>query len=91
MNNEEKNQFIKIIKTPVLKIRLAQVGKKNQRSYRIVVSEERSKRDSKNVEILGAYNPNLKPPLLKIKKDRLEYWLQQGAQATLTVRKLINN
>ena len=75
----------------MLKIRLAQVGKKNQRSYRIVVSEERSKRDSKNVEILGAYNPNLKPPLLKVKKDRLEYWRQQGAQATPTVRKLINN
>jgi len=67
------------------------VGKKNQRSYRIVVSEEKSKRDSKNVEILGAYNPNLKPPLLKVKKDRLEYWLQQGAQATSTVKKLINH
>ena len=74
----------------MLKVRLAQVGKKNQRSYRIVVSEERSKRDSKNVEILGTYNPNLKPPLLKVKKDRLEHWLKQGAQATPTIRKLIN-
>jgi len=74
----------------MLKIRLSQVGKKNQRSYRIVVSEERSKRDSKNVEVLGAYNPNLKPPLLKVKKDRLQYWLKEGVQMTPTVRKLIN-
>ncbi|MBP8590870.1 30S ribosomal protein S16 [Candidatus Shapirobacteria bacterium] len=74
----------------MLKIRLSQVGKKNQRSYRIVVSEKRSKRDGKNVEIIGAYNPNLEPPLLKIKEDRLLYWLKEGAQMTPTVRKLIN-
>jgi len=75
----------------MLKIRLSQVGKKNQRSYRIVVSEERSKRDSKNVEILGAYNPHLNPPLLKVKEDRLQYWLKEGAKITPAVKKLINS
>ena len=44
-----------------------------------------------NFSVIGAYNPNLKLPLLKVKKDRLEYWRQQGAQATSTVKKLINH
>ena len=74
----------------MLKIRLSQVGKKNQHSYRIVASEERSKRDGKNREIIGTYNPNLNPPFLKIKEDRLQYWLKEGAQMTPSVKKLIS-
>lgn len=73
----------------MLKIRLSQVGKKHQRSYRIVVAEARSKRDGKFVEILGHYNPQAKPPTILINQKKLTFWLEKGAMPTLTVGKIL--
>ncbi|PIS15375.1 30S ribosomal protein S16 [Candidatus Shapirobacteria bacterium CG09_land_8_20_14_0_10_38_17] len=73
----------------MLKIRLSQVGKKNHHAYRVVIAEARSKRDGKTIDRIGYYNPRLQPPELKIKKDRLNYWLNHGAQMSDQVRKLI--
>jgi len=73
----------------MLKIRLSQVGKKHRHSYRVVITEARSKRDGKTVDQIGYYNPQIQPPEFKIKKDRLNYWLKHGAQMTDRVRKLI--
>jgi len=60
-------------------IRLAMVGKKNYPIYRIVVSETRSKRDGKFLELLGTYNPNVKPPIFKIDRQKLAFWTKRGA------------
>ncbi len=73
----------------MLKIRLAKVGRKGDVSYRIVVSEAKTKRDSKNVAILGSYNPRTKPPTLKIKMDEYQAWRKKGAQPTKSVLKLL--
>lgn len=73
----------------MLKIRLFRTGKKNQPSYRIVITEARRKRDGKYVENLGFYNPLTDPYALEYKKDRVEYWISKGAQPTETVRKLL--
>ena len=72
----------------MLKIRLKRIGKKKQPSYRFVVAEASRSRDSKTVEEIGFYNPMTKPSTIKIKKDRGEYWLKQGAQPTDTVAQI---
>lgn len=73
-----------------LSIRLSKIGRKGIRAYRLVIAEARSKRDGKSVEIVGSYNPSLKPPLIKINQERLDYWLSVGAKPTGAVRKLIH-
>ncbi len=73
----------------MLKIRLAQTGTKNRKSYRIVAIEEGKRRDGKNVEVLGFYNPLVKPAQVKIDKKRVDYWVSVGAQITDAVAKLI--
>ena len=73
----------------MLKIRLFRTGKKGQPSYRVVIAEARSKRNGRYVENIGFYNPLTEPATFKVKKDRLNYWLEKGAQPTETVRKLL--
>ncbi|HUD18856.1 MAG TPA: 30S ribosomal protein S16 [Patescibacteria group bacterium] len=74
----------------MLKIRLAQTGTTNRKTYRIVAIEEGKRRDGKQVEILGFYNPLVKPPQIQIKKDRVDYWVKNGAQITDAVQKLLS-
>ena len=73
----------------MLKIRLSQTGSANRRTYRVVAMEEGKRRNGRNVEILGFYNPLVKPPQIRIEKDRVEYWRKQGAQVTPAVEKLL--
>jgi len=70
----------------MLKIRLSRTGRRNQPSYRLVVTEARSKRNGKYLEKLGSWNPAANS--LKIDKKRCRYWLNQGAQLTEKARKL---
>jgi small subunit ribosomal protein S16 len=73
----------------MIKIRLAQYGAKNRRTYRIVAIEEGKRRNGRPVEILGFYNPLVKPAQFTLEKDRLAYWQSQGAQLTVGVAKLL--
>lgn len=73
----------------MLKLKLTRTGKKNYATYKIIAAEARSKRDGKYLELLGTYNPNTEPKGLTLNLKRLEYWLKQGAQPTLTVKRLI--
>ncbi len=70
----------------MLTIRLQRVGKKHQPSYRVVVSERRSKLGGPPIEDLGFYNPFTKEAGLN--KDRIEHWLKIGAHSTPTVHNL---
>lgn len=72
----------------MIKIRLARVGTKNQPKYRIVAINEQNKRDGKFLEILGYYNPTVKPAEVKLNKERIDYWTSVGAQTTPAVEKL---
>lgn len=67
-----------------LKIRLRQQGRKNHLVYRLVLSDSRSPRDGKYIELLGWYNPHEAEAEknLKIEAERVLYWLQQGAILT---------
>lgn len=73
----------------MLKIRLAQHGSKNRRTYRIVVIEEAKRRNGRPVELLGFYNPLVKPAQMKLDMDRVAYWQSQGAVVTTGVAKLL--
>ena len=71
----------------MVKIRLSLKGRKGQRSFRIIATDERRARDSgKFLEDLGFYNPLSKE--IKLDKDNIKKWLNYGAQPTDTVRSL---
>ena len=72
-----------------LKIRLSRIGTKHKPIYRVVVAEERSRRDGDAVEILGTYTPEAKGNPLQIKLDRVDYWFSKGARPTDTMHALI--
>ncbi|TSC53572.1 MAG: small subunit ribosomal protein S16 [Parcubacteria group bacterium LiPW_39] len=71
----------------MLVIRLTRIGKKNQPSFRVVLTEKKNPVKGKFIEILGSYNPRLKTKQLKA--DRIKYWLSQGAQASPTVHNML--
>ena len=64
-------------------------GAKKRPSYRIVVKEKQSKRDGAYLENLGTYNPTREPAEIKLKPERVQYWIGKGAQPTDTVSRLI--
>lgn len=70
-------------------IRLARTGAKKKPSYRVVVIDKRRARDSRNIEIVGHYNPRPDPIELVLKRDRIAYWLGVGAQPSDTVKRLL--
>ena len=74
----------------MLAIRLRRAGSKNRPFYRVVVTESRSAREGRFVEVLGSYNPRTKPETLNIDRDRLAHWLKAGAKASDTVRTLVD-
>lgn len=73
----------------MLRIRLSRRGAKKDPHYRVVVSDQKSKRDGRFVEIIGNYSPAMKPVQLNLDLERVQYWVGQGAQPTETVRTLI--
>lgn len=72
-----------------VKLRLTRVGKTKQPQYRIVAADSRSPRDGRFIEILGQYNPREEPSLINLDNDKAVKWLQQGAQPTERVAKLL--
>jgi len=73
----------------LVKIRLTRSGSKKRPFYRIVAADSRSPRDGKFLEILGFYDPRKNPHVLEVKKDRVQDWIDKGAQPSVRVEKLI--
>ena len=73
----------------MVKIRLAQYGAKNRRTYRIVAIEEGKRSNGTPVEMLGFYNPLVKPTQVSVNLDRVAYWKSQGAVVSPGVEKLL--
>lgn len=71
----------------MLTIRLSRIGKRKKPMYRLIISEKARDTYGKALEILGSYNPFSKE--LVVKKDRIEHWLNQGAQMSVTVNNLL--
>ena len=64
----------------MVRIRLRRAGGKGQPTHRIVAANRESPRDGRFIEILGDYNPRTEPSTIRIKEDRIYYWLSVGAQ-----------
>ena len=72
-----------------VKIRLTRMGKKKNPFYRIVVADQRSRRDGAPIEEIGYYDPMTNPANVKIDAEKATKWLNNGAQPTDTVRALL--
>ncbi len=72
-----------------VRVRLTRVGSKKNPIWRVVVADQRSPRDGRFIEMLGHYNPQTEPSIIRIDRDRLQHWLDRGAMPTDTVRKLM--
>lgn len=71
-----------------VRIRLTRVGAKKQPSYRVVVADARSARDSRAIETLGHYNPRTEPIEFNVDAEKAKAWLDKGAQPSDTVVRL---
>ena len=69
----------------MLKLRLSMGVTKKRPVYKIVVADSRFPRDGRFIEKLGVFNPLLP----KNKKERIKYWLSQGAQPTTRVARIL--
>ncbi|MGH7671149.1 MAG: 30S ribosomal protein S16 [Gemmatimonadaceae bacterium] len=72
-----------------VKIRLRRTGRTRQPYYRIVVADSHSPRDGRFIEIVGQYAHRQGETALNLKADRVNHWLDNGAQPTDTVRSLL--
>lgn len=71
-------------------IRLKREGARNHPYYKIVVTDQRSPRDGKFIEIIGTYDPKKEGENYSLSLDRAEYWVGVGARPSQTVGSLIN-
>ena len=75
-----------------MKIRLARGGTKKRPFYRIVAADSRMPRDGRFIEKLGTYNPLLpkdSEERVKMNMERVQYWLDQGAQPTDRISRML--
>lgn len=73
-----------------VRIRLKRIGAHKAPFYRVVVSDSRSPRDGRFIEEIGTYNPVAQPAQVNIDEEKALKWLQNGAQASDTVRNLLS-
>jgi small subunit ribosomal protein S16 len=74
----------------MLMIRLQRVGRKNDPSFRTVVTDSKnSTKSGKFLEVVGAYDPRKQSGKIQLNADRIKYWLSVGAKATDTVHNLL--
>lgn len=75
----------------MIKIRLQRHGARHSPFYRMVVTPSQTRRDGRFIEVLGTYNPqsSARERELDLKMDRIDHWLQVGAQPTETAKSLI--
>ncbi len=72
-----------------VKIRLRRMGAKKAPFYRIVVADSRYPRDGRCIDEVGYYNPLTDPIDLKVDTEKVQKWIQNGAQPTDTVKSLL--
>ena len=70
-------------------IRLRRMGAKKRPEYAVVAADQRCPRDGRYLEKLGNYYPLREKDRFVINKERVTYWLQQGAQPTDRIKRLL--
>ena len=74
-----------------VRIRMKMMGRKHRQYFRIVAIDSRQPRDGRVLEELGSYDPQVKNTneRVKLKPDRIKYWIGLGAQPSDTVRSFL--
>ncbi|KAI0660361.1 ribosomal protein S16 domain-containing protein [Cubamyces menziesii] len=76
-----------------VRLRMAVHGVRNNRIFHLVAVNQRQRRNAKPIELLGVYNPRLKPgettKTVEWSPERIKYWLKVGATPSKTVTKLL--
>ncbi len=72
-----------------VRLRLTRIGSRKNPVWRVVVADQRSKRDGRVIETVGHYNAQTNPSTITLDEERVRDWLARGAQPTETVRKLL--
>lgn len=72
-----------------VKLRLTRKGTKKKPFYRIVAADIQAPRDGKFLEAVGTYDPMQDPAVINLKQDRVQYWLEQGATPSTTVKSIL--
>lgn len=70
-------------------IRLKTMGTKKKLKHRVVVTDSKFPRDGRFLEEVGFWDPSKEPPIVKIKADRVEHWVKNGAKPTETVKTIL--
>lgn len=70
----------------MLVFKLRPIGKKHQKTFRIIVQEKREKLQGRFVEDIGWLNPFTDKR--ELNKEKVAYWLKNGVQPTDTVYNL---
>jgi small subunit ribosomal protein S16 len=71
-------------------IRLRRLGAKKRPIYRLVAIDSRRAREGRFIDMMGYYNPIVKPATISIDQDKVFGWLKQGAQPSDTVHSLFS-
>ena len=72
-----------------VKLRLTRTGSKKRPFYRVVATNSATRRDGCPLEFLGHYNPMTSPATVEINREKIQKWLDMGAEASDTVRNLL--
>lgn len=72
-------------------IRLQRGGAKKRPFYQVVVADSRNARNGRFIEKVGFFNPLARgqEEILRIDLERIEHWLETGAQLSERVAKLV--
>ncbi|HCH32351.1 MAG: 30S ribosomal protein S16 [Oceanospirillaceae bacterium] len=72
-------------------IRLARGGSKKRPFYHLTVADQRNPRDGRFIERVGFHNPVARgqEEVTRIDMQRVDFWMEQGAQPTERVAGLI--
>lgn len=65
------------------------MGAKKSPFYRVVVSDSRDRRDGREIEVVGNYDPKTNPATVNIDEEKVLKWLNNGALPTDTVRNIL--
>ncbi len=74
----------------MVKLRLKRMGAKKVPFYRIVAADAKSRRDGRDIDTIGTYDPTKQPAIVNIDEEKALEWLNKGAVPTDTVRSLLS-
>ncbi|MBR2812961.1 MAG: 30S ribosomal protein S16 [Solobacterium sp.] len=73
-----------------VRLRLKRTGAKKAPRYRIVAIDARSRRDGREIEMVGWINPTTEPETVHVDEEKALKWLNEGAQPSDTVRNILS-